>query len=211
MSPVWDNGLSIIRGPATRRRRALRFGVRPRSRWSQRRIVSRPILIPMIASPWASVSADSPACASRSSSSRCGSNCAVAWLRGWRAWATAWASVVGGAGVSGEWMGNDMGTDGSPYAWRMGRARGAPRARSKRQRLDVGVLPSFFVLFLLRKSLCSYRSFLGSFISSVVFVSFVVGVIVELVSQSFRFQRLMVQFPGGDFFGPELVAGGGGC
>jgi hypothetical protein len=79
-------------------------------------------------------------------------------LRGCRAWATAWASVVGRGGVSGEWMGNGMVSNGSPYAWWWGRARGAPRAPSKRPRLDVGVLPSAFYLFLFGAPGCSSRS-----------------------------------------------------
>lgn len=123
-------------------------GLRLSSRSSQRRMVSRPTSIPINRRPPTSDSTDSPACLNCSNSSRCGSNCAVAWLRGCRAWATAWARVVGRRGLSEEWMGNDMVADGAQYAWSLSRARGAPRARSKRKRLDVGVLPYSFVLFL---------------------------------------------------------------
>lgn len=123
-------------------------GLRLSSRSSQRRMVSRPTSIPISRSPPTSDSTDSPACLNCSNSSRCGSNCAVAWLRGCRAWATAWARVVGRGVSCGEWVGNDMGGDGAQYAWSLSRARGAPRARAKRKRLDVGVLPYSFVLFL---------------------------------------------------------------
>lgn len=123
-------------------------GLRRSSRSSQRRMVSRPISIPISRRPPTNDSTDSPACLNCSNSERCGSNCAVAWLRGCRAWATAWARVVGRGGLSGEWVGNDIETDGAQYAWSLSRARGAPGARSKRKRLDVGVLPYSFVLFL---------------------------------------------------------------
>ena len=135
-----------------------RVGFCPRSRRSHRRKVSWPISMPSNRKPRAKDSTDSPVWRSRSNSSRCGSNCAVAGLRGCRAWATAWTSVVGRGGVSGEWMGSDMVVNGSPYAWWLGGARGAPRAPSKRPRLDVGVLPSAFYLFLFGAPGCSSRS-----------------------------------------------------
>lgn len=187
---------------------------RPTSRRSHRRIVSRPILTPIKPNPVARVSADSPAWASRSNSSRCGSSCAVAWLRGCRAWATAWASVVGRGVVSGEWMGCDMVADGSRYTWWLGRARGAPGAHSKRKRLDVGVLPYFFVLFLFSE-LSSFLDLLVNwFIGLVGFLVILLSVLVEVVHLSSWFLRLA-----GDFFSRfsrvsfelSLVAGGGGC
>jgi hypothetical protein len=55
-----------------------------------------------------------------------------------------------------------MGVIGERYARHPGGARGAPRAQSKRKRLDVGVLPYCFVLFLLAES----GSFLGSLVGS---------------------------------------------
>ena len=123
-------------------------GFQPNWRLSHRRIVSRPTLMPIRRRPPTRDSADSPTWANRSNSSRCGSNWAVAWSRGCRAWATAWVSVVGRAVASGEWMGSDMGVDGAPYAWWSGSARGAPRAQSKRKRLDVGVIPHCFLFDL---------------------------------------------------------------
>jgi hypothetical protein len=127
-----------------------RFDLRaPRCWRSHRRMVSRPIPIPMSRRPPTKDSAEAPARLNRSNSSRCGSSRTVAWLRGCRACATAWASVVGGVVTDGERTGNDMGADGSLYAWWSGGARGAPGAHSKRIRLDVGVLYSCFVLFLL--------------------------------------------------------------
>lgn len=184
------------------------------SRRSHCRIVSRPISIPISRRPPTSVSADSPAWANRSNSSRCGSSCAVAWLRGCRAWATAWASVVGREVMSGEWMGNDMGANAAQYVWWSGSARGAPRAHSKRKRLDVGVLPYFFVLFLLDESGFILGSLIGWFIWLVDFLDFVLGVSVELVPLSYWVHWFDVHFPGRvvlGFFGPSFAAGGGGC
>jgi len=120
-------------------------GLVPNCCCSHRRIVSQPISMPMSRRPLTSDSADSPACRRRSNSSRWGSNWAVAWFRGCRAWATAWVNVVGRRVANGEWMGNDMGADALLYGWWSGGARGAPQAQSKRQRLDVGVLPSSFL------------------------------------------------------------------
>ena len=193
-------------------RRRLPFG--PSSRRSHRRRVSRPILMPISPKPAASDSAESPACANRSNSSRCGSNWAVAWLRGCRTWATAWASVVGRGAVSGEGMGSDMVASGSLYAWRVGRARGAPEAHSKRKRLDVGVLPYCFVLFLFGESAYFLGSFSGWFIRLGDFLGFVSGALVELISLSYRFHWVVGHFSGRvipGFFNLSLVAGGGGC
>lgn len=192
-----------------------RFDLRaPRCWRSHRRMVSRPISIPMSRRPPTNDSADAPARLNRSNSSRCGSSRTVAWLRGCRACATAWASVVGGVVTDWEWPGNDMGADGALYAWWSGGARGAPGAHSKRIRLDVGVLPYFFVLFLLAESVYSLSSFIGWFIRLVDFLGFVFGVIVELVVLSFWFDWLVFGFGGRVLllsFGPSLAAGGGGC
>lgn len=170
-------------------------GLRPSSRWSHRRIVSRPISMPINRRPPTSDSADSPAWASRSNSSRCGSNWAVAWLRGCRTWATAWDSVVGRAVASGEWMGSDMGADEAQYMWWSGRARGAPRAQSKRQRLDVGVIPHCFLLVLVDR-LIWFSGFLGGFEFGWIgwlkfsvgswFEWFVFGELVESLSSGFQ-------------------------
>ncbi len=207
--------IAPIRDPLTGFCRRDRLaGLRPNSRWSHRRMVSRPISMPISRRPPTNDSADSPACASRNNFSRCGSSCAVAWLRGCRAWATAWSSVVGRGVVSGEWMGSDMVVNGSLYAWWLGRARGAPWAQSKRKRLDVGVLPYFFLLFLLDEVGFFLGSVISWFIGLVDFLVFHFGVIVELVYLSSRFPRLLGHFSGRVILGsvePSLVVGGGGC
>ncbi len=120
-------------------------GLVPNCCCNQRRIVSRPISMPISCNPAASASTDSPACRRRIKSALCGSNWAVAWLRGCRAWATAWASVVGRMGTIGSCVRSDMVTVGERYVWWSGSATGAPQAHSKRQRLDVGVLPYLFL------------------------------------------------------------------
>lgn len=189
-------------------------GTRPNSRSSQRRRVSRPISISISRRPAASVSTDSPACRSRSNSSRWGASLTVARLRGYRDCATASAKVVGRGVVSGEWLGSDMVVNGERYAWCSGIARGAPQAQSKRKRLDVGVLTYFFVLFLLDESGHFLSSLIGWFIRLVDFLDFVCCVSVKLVYLSRWFHRLAVHFSGSVVFsslGPGLVLGGGGC
>lgn len=185
-------------------------GLRPSSRWSHRRIVSRPTSMPINRRPPTSDSADSPAWANRSNSSRCGSNWAVAWLRGCRAWATAWVSVVGRAVASGEWMGSDMGVDEALYAWWSGRARGAPRAQSKPKGLDVGVSPNFFLLFLLGKSGHLLDSFIGWFFGLSNWWSFHFRSLVRSLNFSFWFVCL-IRLSGSSFFELGLVFGGVGC
>lgn len=129
-------------------RRLCPAGRRPNSRASHSRSVSRPISIPNERRAAMSVSTDSPARRSRSRSSRCGSNWTVARLRGCRARATASSRLDGRAGVVGRYPGSDMAIDGEWYAWRCGGARGAPGVRSKRKRLDVGVIiHSFLFVF----------------------------------------------------------------
>ncbi len=124
---------------------------------SQRRKVSRPISMPSNRKPPTSDSTESPAWRSRSNSSRWTSSCAVAWLRGCRDWATAWASVVGGGGFDKECMGNDWVSNEARYADRTRIARGAPEAHSKRKRLDVGVSSYAFVFILVD----DFGSFIG--------------------------------------------------
>lgn len=191
------------------------FDFRPPRCWrSHRRIVSRPISIPMSRRPPTNDSADAPARLNRSNSSRCGSSRTVAWLRGCRAWATAWASVVGGVVMDGERTGNDMGADGALYAWWSGGARGALGAHSKRKRLDVGVLSYCFVLFLFGESAYSFSSLIDRFTRLVDFLGFVFGNMVELVSLSFWFRSFAGYFSGKVTLGicvKNLSAGGGGC
>ena len=217
-----DVALALVLDPfAVFRRRFA--GLRPSSLWSHRRMVSRPISIPISRSPPTSDSADSPAALSRSNSSRCASSCAVAWLRGCRAWATAWASVVGRAVVGEVWMGNDMGVIGERYAQRSGGARGAPRAHSKRKRLDVGVLTYFFLLFWLSELSSFFGFFVGRFIGPVgslrLYFVFSVGSFrscswvesLDLDSLGSRLSDSLdysVQFL---FFELSLGSGGGGC
>ncbi len=147
-------------------------GLRPSSQSSQRRMVSRPISMPSSRRPDARVSGESPAWCRRSSSSRCDVSCAVAWLRGCRTCSTAWAKVVGRGVISGEYAGSDMGADGERYVRHPGGARGAPQAHSKRKRLDVGVLPYCFVLFLLDELShlwCSLVGWLSELVDSLSF------------------------------------------
>ena len=194
-------------------------GLRPNCWSSHRRMVSRPISMPSNRKPPTSDSTESPAWRSRSNSSRWTSSCAVAWLRGCRAWATAWASEVGAGGFDEECMGNDRVSDEIPYAWRPGIARGAPRAHSKRIRLDVGVSTYAFVFILvddygayfgcLLHWCISLRLYWGSFVewllnfSLVEALSLVVGVhsLNGLLSGSVRYH----------WFELRRVTGGGGC
>jgi hypothetical protein len=191
-----------------------RGGLCPSSWLSHRRRVSWPIWMPKPLRPPINDSTDSPVWRNRSNSSRCGSNCAVVRLRGQRAWATASAKVSGAVGAVREYVGIDMGVAGERYPWWLGGARGAPRAQSKRKRLDVGVHPYCFLLFLLGESGCFFTSFLGWLIRLVDFLDFVFGVFVELSSLNCGFRRFSVHSSVSivlGFFGPSLVAGGGGC
>ena len=202
---------------------AVRFlrlaGLRPNSRSSQRRMVSRPISTPSRRRPAVSVSTDSPACRSRSNSSRCESNCADAWLRGWRTCSTAWANVVGRGVASEEYAGSDMGVDGERYVRHPGGARGAPRAHSKRKRLDVGVLPYCFVLFLLAELSHLWCSFVGWMLEWVDSLRSEFHSMVGWWCHCSLVESLglgsLVRFTGGvhcrSSFEQGLVAGGGGC
>ena len=178
---------------------------------SHRRMVSRPISMPISRRPPASDSADSPARLKRSSSSRCGSSWAVAWLRGCRAWATAWASVVGRMGGNGWSMVSGWAVDGVQYAWRLGGARGAPRAHSKRKRLDVGVLPYCFLLLLVGEAVLIFGSFIGRLMKWVDYLDLVRGDFVELVSLSRWFPWVLDRFSSWSSHGSDSAFGGGGC
>ena len=210
-------------GPTTLAAKAFGFGAvtgspptalgfrRPRSCLSHRRMVSRPISIPNKRRPPTSDSADSPARLKRSSSSRCGSSWAVAWLRGCRAWATAWASVVGRTGGNGWSMVSGWAVDGAQYAWRLGGARGAPRAHSKRKRLDVGVLPYCFLLLLVGEAVLIFGSFIGRLMKWVDYLDLVRGDFVELVSLSRWFPWVLDRFSSWSSHGSDSAFGGGGC
>jgi hypothetical protein len=116
--------------------------------------------------------------------------------------------------VSGEYAGSDMGVDGDWYEQRAVSASGAVGLWSKRQRLDVGVLPYFLVLFLLGESVYSLGSFIGWFIRLIGCLGFVLGVLVYSVALSFWFAWLVFGFGGRVVllsFDPSLAAGGGGC
>ena len=187
-------------------------GLRPSSRSSQRRMVSRPISMPSNRRPKARVSGESPAWCRRSNSSRCGVNFAVAWLRGWRTCSTAWANVVGRGGVSGEYAGSDMGADGDWYMQRAVSANGAVGSWSKRQRLDVGVIPHCFLLVLVDRligfsGLLSDLKFgwIGSlkFSGGSWFEWFVFGELVESLSSGFQVGLCSLYL--------SWVYGGGGC
>lgn len=205
--------ITPIRDPLTGFCRRDRLaGLRPSSRWSHCRIVSRPISMPINRRPPTNDSADSPAWASRSNSSRCGSNWAVAWLRGCRAWATAWDSVVGRAVASGEWMGSDMGADGAQYAWWSGRARGAPRAQSKRQRLDVGVIPHCYLLVLVARMVVCSGFVADLSFSRMSWVRFSVGLRCECFAFGERVERLgSGVLSGACWISLGRVYGGVGC
>jgi len=190
------------------------IGLRPSSRLSHSHRVSWPMSIPNWRRPPASEPTDSPVWRSRSNSSRCGASWATARSLGQRARATASANVSGEAGVRWEGAVSDMGVIGERYAQRRGSARGAPRAQSKRKRLDVGVLHYCFVLFSLGEAGFFLGSFVGWFIRWVDFLDFILGVLVGLVSLSFWFPRFTVHSSGRvtlGSFDPNLVAGGGGC
>lgn len=210
------DGTSTVGAESTGSRRAFfrLAGVCFSSRLSHNRRVSWPMSIPSWLKPPTSEPTDSPAWRSRSNSSRCGASWATARSRGQRARATASANVGSEAGVIWECAVSDMGVIGERYAQRQGSARGAPRAQSKRKRLDVGVLPHFFVLFLLGEAGSFLGSFIGWFIELVDCLVFVYGVLVELAYLSRWFPGLLGHFSGRIILGsfdPSLVVGGGGC
>jgi hypothetical protein len=111
-----------------------------------------------------------------------------------------------------EWMGSDMVFDEAWYACWSGDARVAPEAQSKRQRLDVGVIPHCFLLVLVGR-LISFSGFLSDFgfgwldwyVGSVVlgWVLFVVGGLVESLSSGFQVGPCSLN--------SGWVYGGGGC
>lgn len=220
---VTGNGASVLIGVTTapvrdpladfcRRRRLA--GVRPSSRLSHSRRVSWPMLMPSWRRPPTSEPTELPVWRSRSNSSRCGASWATARSRGQRARSTASASVGEGAGVTWECAVSDMGVIGGRYAQHQGGARGAPRARSKRKRLDVGVLPYFFVFFLLGEAGFFFGSFIGWLIELVDCLVFVRGVFVKLVSLSRWFAGFAGHFTDRIILGsfdPGVVVGGSGC
>jgi hypothetical protein len=104
-----------------------------------------------------------------------------------------------------------MGVIGERYAQHQGGARGAPRAQSKRKRLDVGVLPYCFVLFLLGEAGFFLGSFIAWFIELVDCLFFVSDVLVELVSLSRWFAGFIGLFLSRFTLGLGLICGGGGC
>ncbi len=188
-------------------------GLRPNSRLSHCRSVSWPMSIPSSRRAPISVPTDSPAWRRRSNSSRCDASLIVARLRGQRTRATASANVGGEVGVVEECAGSDMGVTGERYAWRLSRARGVPRAHSKRQRLDVGVLTYAFV-FILYDAVSSIFGFMvGRFVGLIDSLVVVFGVLVEWIDLDFRFLRF-ASFLGRSvlgFFGVGLMVGGAGC
>ena len=95
----------------------------------------------------ASTSTESPARRSRSSSSRCGSSCAVFGCFKWRAFATSSASVGGGVGAMSWWASGGEGVMWERYSERLRSAMGVVLDRSKPRGLDVGVLTHAFLLF----------------------------------------------------------------
>jgi hypothetical protein len=104
-----------------------------------------------------------------------------------------------------------MGVIRERYAQHQGGARGAPRAQSKRKRLDVGVLSYCFVLFLLGEADLFLGSFIGWSIRLIDFTVFVSGALVELVSLSRWFAGFVSHFLSGFSLGSGLIFGGGGC
>jgi hypothetical protein len=104
-----------------------------------------------------------------------------------------------------------MGADGDWYMQRAVSANGAVGSWSKRQRLDVGVLPYFFALFLLGEAGFFLGSFIGWLIELVDCLVFVRGVFVELFSLSRWFPGFIGHFLSRFSLGSGLIFGGGGC
>ena len=121
-----------------------RLGLDPSSRFSHSRKASGEISTPRPRNAIASTSTESPSRRSRSSSSRCGSSCAVFGCFGWRAFATNSASVGGGVGAISWCASGSEGVMWERYSERLRCAMGAGLEGSKRIRLDVGVLTSAF-------------------------------------------------------------------
>jgi hypothetical protein len=124
-----------------------RIGLDPSSRLSHRRNASGEISTPRPRNALASTSTESPSRRSRSSSSRCGSSCAVVGCFGWRAFATNSASVGGGVGVMLWCASGSEGVMWARYSERLRCAMGVGLDQSKPRGLDVGVLTHAFLLF----------------------------------------------------------------
>ena len=125
-------------------RRALRRG---NWRFSHSRNASEEISTPRPRNAMASTSTESPARRSRSSSSRCGSSCAVFGCFKWRAFATNSARVGGGVGAISWWAGGGEGVMWERYSELLRSAMGVVLDQSKPRGLDVGVLTHAFLLF----------------------------------------------------------------
>ena len=133
-----------------------RFGIFCRS--SHTRSVSSETLTPNWPSDSASSRMEAPVRRSASRTSRYGANWANRWDRGRRPSVISRASACALSVVTGSWSGRGpvmlVGWAGGLrlfYPPLTGGATGAPRAPSKRKRLDVGVLTHAFVLVLLNR------------------------------------------------------------
>ena len=125
-----------------------RTGLDPSSRFSHRRKASGEISTPRPRNAIASTSTESPSRRSRSSSSRCGSSCAVFGCFGWRTFATSSASVGGGVGAISWCAGGGVGVMWERYSERLCSAMGVVLDQSKPKGLDVGVPALCFILIL---------------------------------------------------------------
>ena len=124
-----------------------RTGLCPSSRLSHSRKASGEMSTLRPRNAMASTSTESPARRSRSSSSRCGSSCAVFGCFKWRAFATNSASVGGGVGAMSWWASGGEGVMWERYSERLRSAMGVVLDQSKPRGLDVGVLTHAFLSF----------------------------------------------------------------
>ena len=125
-----------------------RTGLDPSSRLSHSRKASGEMSTPRPRNARASTSTESPARRSRSSSSRCGSSCAVFGCFKWRAFATNSASVGGGVGAISWCAGGGVGVMWERYSELLCGAMGVVLDQSKPRGLDVGVPAHCFILIL---------------------------------------------------------------
>ena len=132
-----------------------RTGLCPSSRLSHSRKASGEMSTPRPRNAIASTSTESPARRSRSSSSRCGSSCAVFGCFTWRAFATNSASVGGGVGAMSWWASGGEGVMWERYSERLRSAMGVGLDESKPKGLDVGVPAYCFIWILARSPDCS--------------------------------------------------------
>ena len=164
-------GATMVGFDRALRRRA---GWCPSSRLSHSRKASAEISTPRPRRAMASTSTESPSRRNRSSSSRCGSSCAVFGCLGWRAFATNSASVGGGVGATSWCASGSEGVMWARYSERLRSAMGVGLDQSKPRGLDVGVLTHAFLLF-----------FVISFSSLKLFIRLSVGT--RRVAEDFRF------------------------